>query len=53
MRHNPDCDFWYDYWDQDCTCGLSRPRPEGSDLEPWTEARWKEWAAGIVMPEPC
>jgi hypothetical protein len=25
--HDPDCDFWFDHYDRECTCGGSAPRP--------------------------
>lgn len=25
--HAPDCDFWFDYYDSECTCRASASRP--------------------------
>ena len=45
MKHNPDCEFWHDQYDFECTCGLTR---QGFfSLEPWTDEKWKVWVDDI------
>jgi hypothetical protein len=39
--HEPDCDFWYDHYDSECTCRASASRlgPKPLDADPAQELR--------------
>lgn len=47
LTHHPECEFWFEYTNFDCTCGHSKPRPSWSSLEPWTKQAMDEWRATI------
>jgi hypothetical protein len=31
--HNSNCDFWFDQYDFECTCGASAPRPAADPVQ--------------------
>lgn len=47
LTHHPECEFWHDYTNRDCSCGLVQPRPEWSCLAPWTVEAMDEWRAAV------
>ena len=49
--HHPDCEYWFDNYKWECTCGLTAVRPEWSKLEKWTKAQWNEFFE-LVRPAP-
>jgi hypothetical protein len=34
LRHHADCEYWHDQYSNECTCGLTAPRPAWSVLTP-------------------
>lgn len=45
-QHHPDCEYWFDQYPNECTCGLTA-RPVWSKLEKWTRAQWNDWIESI------
>lgn len=50
MHHNPDCEYWFEQYPRECTCGMTKTRPEWSILEPWPDDKWAEWTETIKGP---
>ena len=47
FAHDPDCDFWFDHYEQECTCGRSGWKPPATDSVQELRAVWDE----IVEPK--
>jgi hypothetical protein len=43
FAHNPDCDFWYDHYESECTCRASASRPVADPAQD-LRAIWAEIA---------
>lgn len=49
MKHHPDCGYWFENYKHECTCGLSvSPKPDFSELEPWSDEKFNEWRDKIL-----
>jgi len=47
--HHPDCMFWFENYQFECSCSLTVPRPAWSVLVPWPQAALDEWRAAVLF----
>ncbi len=50
LKHNPDCEYWFENRATECTCGLTKTRPDWSELTPWPDDKWAELVKTIKAP---